>query len=298
MYSATLKTCIVSAAAASVFAGDDDWLSFPSKRGTVFIHRECVHHIDDQEFGKDLGPCSHAPRFQNASAQVQNGVSYYSDWVAYTATTGDFGYMSSDWTVPKAPKSHGPVPGMSSVYFFNGLEDSGAVHGKATYILQPVLSYGKSGCIIDPINFFRWYLISFSVTGDGRAYCGKRIAVEEGERVRGIMQLEDDGTTWSTISIRLKNNDTSAVKTNLANRQPNAAYNTLETMINYKCTAFPESGTITFDRNILRNRKGETIKPQWKATVRHAECKQQVEINADDSVTLKWDATAVSEVVV
>merc|ERR1712232_35169 len=103
---------------------------------------------------------------------------------------------------------------MSSAYFFNGLEDGAGVHGKATYVLQPVLTYGKSGCIIDPVNFFQWHFVSFSVTGAGRAYCGKRLSVKEGESIRGIMKLEEDGKTWTTSSIRLNSNETSTQSTN------------------------------------------------------------------------------------
>jgi len=316
MRRAVIAASVAFALADVPTAEDDVWLSFPSRHGTVLIHRDCVHRYDDNNFnvqashtGGDvhsqghhqeaLGPCPHAPRYPRVSDQVmaenltsRESVSYYSDWVTYTVMTGDFGYMSTDWVVPPAPASHGPVPGMSSTYLFNGLEDGGGVHGKSSYILQPVLSYGKSGCIVNPMNFFQWYLISFSVTGAGRALCGKRIAVSEGEKVRGIMQLEDDGTSWSTISVRLKNNDTSVAKTDLAGKQPDAAYITLETMINYACSSFPKGGTITFDRSVLKDRKGNNIKADWKAVIRHKECNQQVKINSDHSVTLTWDDTS------
>ena len=54
----------------------------------------------------------------------------------------------------------GPAPPLisSSIYLFNGLEDGGGVPGKASLILQPVLSYGKSGCLINPLHFGDWYL--------------------------------------------------------------------------------------------------------------------------------------------
>lgn len=216
-------------------------------------------------------------------------VKYYSDWVAYAQTTGDFGYMASDWVVPKAPKSTGPIPGLSSAYLFNGLEDGGGVHGASSYILQPVLSYGKSGCIIDPINFFQWHLISFSVTAAGRAYCGSRMAVKEGESVRGIMRLEKDGHTWTTLSVRLSTNETSTASTDLKDKQPNAAYLTLESMINYNCKAFPASGSIKFAANVLKDRSGKSIQPAWVKKLRHTECNQKVQISSDGSVTISWD---------
>merc|ERR1712107_544574 len=139
-----------------------------------------------------LPPCPHGLRWLNTPNEsavkqlplIAAGVedqtpNYYSDWVAYVQHTHNdgFGRMSSEWTVPSPPQSTGPVPGMSSVYFFNGLEDSGGTPGTATFILQPVLSYGKSGCIIDPLLFFQWHFTSFHVTNAGRAYCGARLAV-------------------------------------------------------------------------------------------------------------------------
>lgn len=290
---------------------EDDWLSFPSRHGAVLVHRHCVHHIKESfhvepdSSGGDilargdtldaLPPCPHAPRWLSMTSEAATGravgVSYYSDWVGYAVTTGNFGFMSSDWVVPAAPKSTGPVPGISSVYFFNGLEDGGGVHGKSSYVLQPVLTYGKSGCVIDPLHFFQWHFVSFSVTGSGRAYCGKRLSVKEGERIRGIMKLEDDKKTWTTLSIRLSNNETSMQSTNLGDKQPNAAYLTLEAMINYNCQTFPPGGAVTFESNILKDRAGKRIYPSWQKLLRHTECKQQVEFGSDGAVTIAWDST-------
>ena len=73
---------------------------------------------------------------------------YYSGWVAYTESTapsGGYIAMASAWDVPGKPASQGPAPPLisSSIYLFNGLEDGGGVPGKASLILQPVLSYVK-----------------------------------------------------------------------------------------------------------------------------------------------------------
>lgn len=204
--------------------------------------------------------------------------------------------MSSDWVVPAAPKSTGPVPGMSSVYFFNGLEDGGGVHGKASYVLQPVLTYGKSGCIIDPLEFFQWHFVSFSVTAAGRAYCGKRLSVKEGDKIRGIMQLENDKKTWTTSSIRLRDNQTSTQSTDLGESQPNAAYVVLETMVNYNCNTFPAGGKLTFDTNVLKDRTGGSIRPSWKQLLRHTECSQRVDIASDGSVTISWEPKTLQSI--
>lgn len=288
-------------------AEEFQWLPFPTASGTWLVHQDCVHRMDadfhvESLTGRDrlsrggardpvdLLPCPHAPRWLNASR-----LSYYSDWVAFAHYTlkGGFGYMSSDWTVPQAPKSTGPVPGISSVYFFNGLEDSGGKPGTATYILQPVLSYGKSGCIIDPLLFFQWHLVSFYVTSAGRAYCSPRLHVEVGERVRGVMRLGNDGTTWTVESTRLVNNQTSTNSVNLNGKIADTAYLTLETMVNYGCNAFPASGSLTFANNRLADRGALAVTPKWSTKVYHSECNQNVVATADGSVTISWDEASL-----
>ena len=72
---------------------------------------------------------------------------------------------------------------MSSIYLFNGLEDGAGHAGNASLILQPVLSYGKSGCILSPTNWGQWNLVSYLVSGSGR---GKRIKVD-GDDIVGTM---------------------------------------------------------------------------------------------------------------
>ena len=95
---------------------------------------------------------------------------YYSDWSVYAQTVSSNGYtyMSSTFTVPSKPENHGPAK-QSSVYIFNGLEDGSGVHGKASVILQPVLQYGKSGCLLNPLKWDSWYASSYVVDGSGRA---------------------------------------------------------------------------------------------------------------------------------
>jgi hypothetical protein len=57
-------------------------------------------------------------------------------------------------------------------------QDGGGVSGAASLILQPVLQYGKSGCVHNPLMYDDWYLTSYLVTGSGRAYCGDTVTLE------------------------------------------------------------------------------------------------------------------------
>jgi len=291
----------------------DDWLPFPTPSGAILVHRDCIHHVEHDfhvEAGSGGGdvlshgphlealpPCPHAPKRLNVTTVRHSGekaasAGYYSDWAAYTQSThpAGLGFMSSDWIVPAAPKSSGPVPGMSSSYLFNGLENSGGKAGTATVILQPVLSYGKSGCVIDPLNFFQWHLISFLVTNSGRAYCGARLSVQEGEPLRGVMRLGEDGQTWTVESTRLSNNQTSTYTARLGDFKADTAYLTLETMINYSCEAFPASGSVTFSKNLLADTAGQSVRPEWVEKILHTECRQRVHVDAGGDVTIAWDA--------
>mmetsp|Transcript_57207 Transcript_57207/g.123780 ORF Transcript_57207/g.123780 Transcript_57207/m.123780 type:complete len:300 (+) Transcript_57207:63-962(+) len=280
------------------------WSPFPSQQGVLWIHEDCIHRfkghfsVETSALGdtvahsggrEQLQPCAHEVRRANSTREA--ALHYYSDWAAYAQSTrpAGYGHMSSDWVVPAAPKSTGPIPGMSSAYLFNGLEDSGGEVGTASYILQPVLSYGKSGCIVDPLQFFQWHLTSFHVTKSGRAYCGARLHVEEGELVRGTMHLGEDGKTWQVEATRLKSNESSTYSVQLT-RKADAAYVTLETMINYGCDAFPASGSVTFSRNDLRDTSGGKVSPEWQKKILHTECGQRVELGSDGLVTIAWDA--------
>mmetsp|Transcript_92050 Transcript_92050/g.204288 ORF Transcript_92050/g.204288 Transcript_92050/m.204288 type:complete len:335 (-) Transcript_92050:112-1116(-) len=306
---------------ASAGTSEDEWLSFPSPSGVVRIHRDCVHHVEgvfhvansaagdtlsaESPSGegvtatKVLSPCPHLPRRLNASAQITpQRLGYYSDWAAYAQSTHmeGFGLMSSEWTVPAAPASTGPIPGMSSAYLFNGLENSGGHSGTATFIMQPVLSYGKSGCILNPINFFQWHFISFLVTDAGRAYCGSRLSVEEGEQLRGSMRLGTDGRRWTIEAKRLKTNQTSTYSTDLGGKKANAAYATLETMVNYNCKAFPASGSTTFGKNVLADMAGRDVNTEWVKKVPHTECGQRVDVDESGNVKIAWNTVGAGDI--
>ena len=101
------------------------------------------------------------------------------DWSVYTETFGkEYNYMTSSWEVPPIPQRN--QGGLSSVYLFNGLQDGNGVHGQSSLILQPVLLYGKSGCLPLAGDSHKWHLGSYLVDG-GRAHCGKHFVVQPGQ---------------------------------------------------------------------------------------------------------------------
>ena len=82
------------------------------------------------------------------------------------------------------------------------LEDGSGHHGDASFILQPVLQYGKSGCVLDPLKWHSWHFIAFLVDGSGRAHCGSTLQVEEGETLVGNMTLQNTAAeqTWEVLT--------------------------------------------------------------------------------------------------
>lgn len=296
---------------------DATWHQMPNG---LYFHEDCIHRHDDdfhlrrsedggsvlsfagQRETVSLPPCEHAPRAtppavsSNVSLGVGADVSYYSGWSHYAkaARPEGFGYMSNAWKVPSEPKSRGPAS-QSSLYLFNGLEDGGGKTGASTLILQPVLTYGKSGCIIDPLKWGKWWLISFVVSG-GRAHCGARLGpLKEGEDLVGEMTLTNpDDNTWRVDSTRVKTGKVSTYSTTLNDLVLDAAYLTAEGMIIYSCGAFPDTGNCTFTDNKLSDRAGNSVSPKWEKVVAHSECSQEVQLpkSATDAITLTWDATA------
>jgi len=286
---AAALTCGLAAGAAAMA---DDWVEMPN--GMSF-HRECVHHHDGDFTVHDVGagrsrlttasgvidqePCPYPPRKKTLDANAST--SYYSSWVAYgvaVTNTGDtYTSMNSSWTVPPDPKSRGPTD-LSSIYLFNGLEDGGGHSGDSSLILQPVLSYGKSGCVLDP--FAKWNMLSFLVNGAGRAHCGKKIPVKTGDVVVGTM-TDKGNNSWDVVS--KANGEVSTYTANLDQSvNIDAAYATLEGMIIYNCNTFPGGGGSTkFSGNQLSTRSGKGH-GKWNSIIKHDECGQHVEFGTDE----------------
>lgn len=295
MRAAAVLACGLAAGAAAM--PEEEWVEMPN--GMLF-HPDCVHRHDEDFAVHNVGagrervltssgvteqePCPYPPRRKErvGSPKVGNAsASYYSSWVAYgvsATTSGDaYTFMNSTWTVPPEPKSRGPT-GLSSIYLFNGLEDGGGHSGASTLILQPVVSYGKSGCVLDP--FAKWNYLSFLVSGSGRAHCGKKIAVKPGDLVVGTM-TDKGNNVWDVVS---KANGETSTYTATLDQGVNidAAYATLEGMIIYNCNEFPGGGGSTkFSGNQLTTRSGKTH-GKWNSIVKHDECGQHVEIDGDD----------------
>ena len=291
----------------------DDYVSMPDG---FRYHKSCVHHhgkgltfaaerlpggftrvVGDNGKTDLLPECPYERVPTSKPTNPANPESYYSDWSVYAQTAGPkFNFMTSEWVVPPAPKSRGPL-GLSSVYLFNGLEDGGGVHGAASLILQPVLLFGKSGCLLNPASWGQWHIGSYLVDGNGRAHCGKHIPVSPNQTIIGTM-TEQGNNTWSVEAIAVgqdgKENQTSSYVGKLGDKHINAAYLTLEGMVIYNCATYPPSNGITFKNVVLGTETGGIEKKNsWTGEIRHSECGQQAKVESADGrvVALLWEAS-------
>ena len=126
-----------------------------------------------------------------------------SSWVAFAGHTikEEYDSVTSTFVVPPAP--HDPKY-ITTLFFFNGLQDQPS-GGGATYILQPVLQYGKSGCG----GGGYWSIAAFYVSASGRAYCGKTYKVHQGDVINANMTKSEDGQ-WTVVAEDVTNNQVSS----------------------------------------------------------------------------------------
>lgn len=124
--------------------------------------------------------------------------------------------------------------------------------------------------------------MSYFVSAAGRAYCGPRFQVAEGEVLVGAM-TQTSADEWLITSTRAATGDVSKYSATVATTV-DAAYLTCEAMICYGCNNYPSKPT-TFSANVLKDASGSTLSPAWVSEVRHGECGQAVEVNGG-AVTL------------
>jgi len=293
----TLTLCRHAASISEDSANSEDWLPMPDGR---LYHSSCIHahesHFDIGIESNTLGPCPFPTRTATLRPTIvdSSSPSYYSDWTVYAQVANDAGFskMTSSWIVPAKPRKRGPAD-QSAVYIFNGLEDGGGHHGDATLILQPVLQYGKSGCLLNPLKWGDWHFTAYLVDGNGRAHCGPHIKVSEGDTVVGTMLLSNKETNTWTVTADVASNSlvSSSYSATLGNKTLDAAYLTLEGMVIYNCAALPPGNGTTFRSIAIADHAGHSVALNWVPKIRHNECAQAVMVGPNGSVTLHYDST-------
>uniref|UniRef100_A0A0G4HL25 Uncharacterized protein n=1 Tax=Chromera velia CCMP2878 TaxID=1169474 RepID=A0A0G4HL25_9ALVE len=235
-----------------------------------------------------------------------SGLGYYSTWVAYASFTSPtpLTNFTSEWTVPPLPPHRNPL---TTTFFFNGIEDKVPGELPQTYIIQPVLQTGQSGCL--PFGFTsKWHFTSYYVNAGGRAFCGKVLPVSEGDRLVGRMFRLDggdgDGVSRSNAErwrvegevLNRPKQKTTVIDVDLPIGTPRWAALSMEVIRCYSCGAYPANEKVLFEQPLLeavaeseedREEEKETsetgggrvrVTPSWEVTVTHDECGQAVEL--------------------
>ena len=293
---------VLSLLTLSTTFASSEWIPMPDGRE---YHVSCIHHHDTAFHVTRLSDERTHLKYANGTentftkcpfpsrprGETSSDLQYYSDWSVYAEsvhTDGLFGSFESTWTVPNPPKARGPAD-QSSVYFFNGLEDGGGTHGNASLILQPVLQYGKSGCVLNPFKWNQWHFGAYLVDGNGRAHCGSMMKVKTGESLLGSMTQDPSSERWTVSATRIDTNETSTYSASLGSIQIDSAYVVMEGMVIYTCDAYPPDDRITFTSNRATSKAGTSIPFRWIPMLRHQECNQNVHIDTDqNTVTLLY----------
>lgn len=169
--------------------------------------------------------------------------------------------------------------------------------------------YGKSGCVLDPLEWQQWHWTSYLVSSSGRAHCGPSLKVSEGEVLVGNMSRTDAGNTnarqqnWELTALRVSTGQISRLSTQLSlpeGAKVDTAYVTLEAMILYNCDAYPATLGTRFTENELIDGAGQAIalggssRSSWLPKLRHDECGQAA-VPEGNAVVLRYrNATAMA----
>eukprot|EP00128_Syssomonas_multiformis_P005494 Colp12_sorted_trinity150504_noHs@33154 len=260
-----------------------------------YIHKSCVHDLGEVRVEEhklkaqhnivhlangdqiEHDPCPYAmiPFKKDELFKTKvDAISYYSGWISYTGYqhTAEYGGMTSQWTVPAAPKS--PVPLLTTLFFFNGMEEQ--LHNTSV-IIQPVLQYGHSGCG----GGSKWTFASYIVSGAGRAYCGKMYGAQTGDVIQGDMNRQ--GRTWTVVTKNLRTNQVSTVSS--SSLKPLLfSCNVMEVIRAYSCGAYPADNGLAFKNVHVYDEEMKEIdmRGKWILYNTHNECGQSVSLAGDE----------------
>jgi len=194
-----------------------------------------------------------------------------SGWIVYTwwdSGATPITNFASTWTVPLAPTTYNN----QTVFFFNGIQNTGANFG----ILQPVLQYGPSAA--GGGNY--WSIASWYVTSGGQAFHTTLIPVTPGHALVGVMnQTGKTGTLYSYNSLFQGIANSTLPVQNIA--PLHWANETLEAYSLTKCSDYPASANTPFTQiNILL--AGSTHpKLSWTAVNAVTDCGQHAVVGSN-----------------
>jgi hypothetical protein len=193
-------------------------------------------------------------------------------WIAYTFWKNDSGvplrWFSSTWRVPPPPATRH----RQTLFFFNGLQNSGANYG----ILQPVLQWGVSAAGGGDY----WSVASWYVTSRGQAFHTPLQRVEPGDVLVGEMRLVGEARGKYSYSCELLG----MPRTRLLLKNVAELSWSTESMEAYnvsRCSDYPGSRAVPFTDIRLQTDVHPAMR--WTAVDRVTDCEQHAEVVSHSS---------------
>ncbi len=247
-----------------------------------YFHPSCVVHLaPGDEVRSDQHLIRHAngtadgmhvcayPRFRADGEKVLGDERHIKKpdishaWIEYASitTTGSYGYLYAEWSVPPTPASKDG----QTLFLFPGLEDSNDV----VTILQPVLGWNSDYAS-------SWGIASWNCCESGTTYEGTPQHASPGDTILGYM-FDTCATgvkscaTWDVVTWDLQTGKFSdLVNTSSFGQTFNWAFGgALEVYNVVQCTDFPSNGSyagshaMSFNEIGLYNYYGEQTAPTW-----------------------------------
>lgn len=231
----------------------ENWSEMPDGK---FYHNSCIHnhgtefhadrsnegtHVVTENGSEWMADCEHKPFTKPVDTGFGKPFSGLSISTEQSSPEGRYAEFKSEWVVPPNPKDDGPG-NVTTIFLFNSLEDGGSKYTDSTVKLQPVLQWGQSACLKDPITAEAWNIITY-LTAGGRVHCGARVSAVAGHTVVGLMkESEIKAGDWEVVAHTIESEK--KVKSRYSLRLPkadvvDAAYIGIELEKLYTCNSYP-----------------------------------------------------------
>ncbi len=284
-----LAACLTATAEAQSVAGPHRPAAVPANYVITpfgYFHPSCVSHLTS---GDELRPDDKAVRHADGSSTAMHACEYphyradgekvFGDEKAVTnpnishayvllasvTTSGAYGYLDGQWTVPPAPASNDG----QTLYLFPGLEDINDV----VTILQPVLGWNSDYASA-------WGIASWNCCENGTVYEATPKPVTSGDTILGyIYNSCPPGTatcsSWDVVTQDLRTGKTSELlNTSNFGQTFNWAFGgAFEVYGIVSCNDYPAisgapgSGSVSFNALNLYDDKLAEVSPKWQFSV-------------------------------
>jgi hypothetical protein len=286
---ATMTVAGLTAAQALTTAGPNRPATVPA--GYVitpfgYFHPSCVAHLAE---GDELRPDENVIRHVNGTSARMHICAYphyradgervirdergvndpdiSNAWIesASVTTTGSYGYLYAEWSVPPTPTSNDG----QTLFFFPGLEDIDDV----VTIVQPVLGWNDDYASA-------WGIASWSCCQSGMTYEAPPEPVSSGDTILGYMldtcsAGRKSCTSWDVVTWDLQNSTSSElIDTSSFGQTFNWAFGGVLEVYNIaQCTDYPSNGgtpgsnALSFNElGLYNDRFVQIAKPKWSVS--------------------------------